>query len=352
MWRLRECPRYYAIFGLIKILILILKSLLLVEGCYDGQECYTPRNFKGNYYTKDYLQRLKELPHHHCEGSCIDNNETLICCSFRIKPEKYRLLNQTCIEDHLPHPFITFGNAALPNEFPFMAALGWRIRNKNGTESIAYRCGATLIDKRYVLTAAHCLYHSSDPPVVVRPGGLDLTSTTAVDYKIDQIIEHPEYEYPGLYNDIAIIRMAKSFSSDVPVTNACIWYRPLPKKEVTAIGYGDTQFGGTSSAVLLKTNLSTILNEECNLHYEQDDDTLSAGVTSTQLCAKDHEKLRDTCQGDSGGPLIMYEELKGYIPIAYIVGITSFGIGCGTGTPGIYTRTSEYFDWIEDTIYK
>lgn len=35
---------------------------------------------------------------------------------------------------------------------------------------------------------------------------------------------------------------------------------------------------------------------ECNQHYEQDDEVLSSGIASTQVCAKDHEKLRDTCQ--------------------------------------------------------
>ena len=46
----------------------------------------------------------------------------------------------------------------------------------------------------------------------------------------------------------------------------------------------------------MKTNLSTIENSECQLHYEPDSGVLSDGILSTQICAKDHEKLRDTCQ--------------------------------------------------------
>nr|XP_036223016.1 serine protease snake-like isoform X2 [Bactrocera oleae] len=339
-------------FGIINWFILVIHFFLTADACYNSQECYTPKNFKGYYYTPERFQTLTDSQKNNCEGNCVDNNVTLICCTFNTRPQKYRLLYQSCIDDHLQYEFITFGVVAKPNEFPFMAALGWRITKEDGTESIAYRCGATLIGSRHLLTAAHCFYHSSDLPVVVRPGGFDLNSTTAIDYDIDQIIEHPNYIYPGLYNDIAIVRMEKVFLYTWIVARACVWYKPLAEQEVTAIGYGNTQFAGTSSPLLMKTSLSTISNEECNQHYEQDDEVLSSGVVSTQLCAKDYEKLRDTCQGDSGGPLIVYEKIDGYIRMAYIVGITSFGIGCGTGTPGIYTRISEYFDWIEETIYK
>lgn len=34
-----------------------------------------------------------------------------------------------------------------------------------------------------------------------------------------------------------------------------------------------------------------------------------------------------------------------------IAGITSFGIGCGIGIPGVYTRVSAYLDWIEDIVW-
>ena len=33
----------------------------------------------------------------------------------------------------------------------------------------------------------------------------------------------------------------------------------------------------------------------------------------------------------------------------YLVGITSYGIGCGKLT-GVYTRVSAYYDWIQENI--
>jgi secreted trypsin-like serine protease len=57
----------------------------------------------------------------------------------------------------------------------------------------------------------------------------------------------------------------------------------------------------------------------------------------------------DTCEGDSGGPL----EIKLYGQsklIPFLVGLTSFGIGCATDSPGVYTRVSSYIDWIETAV--
>jgi Trypsin len=48
------------------------------------------------------------------------------------------------------------------------------------------------------------------------------------------------------------------------------------------------------------------------------------------------------CQGDSGGPL-----LGGDGAATRLVGIVSYGAGCGTaGVPGVYTRVSAFASWI------
>lgn len=38
--------------------------------------------------------------------------------------------------------------------------------------------------------------------------------------------------------------------------------------------------------------------------------------------------------------------------MATIVGITSFGINCGTALPSVYTRVAFYIDWIESIAWK
>lgn len=73
------------------------------------------------------------------------------------------------------------------------------------------------------------------------------------------------------------------------------------------------------------------------------------GVDQSQYCAYDPDHLSDSCEGDSGGPL----QVISYRPYsAKIVGIVSFGVGCATKWPGIYTRVAHYIDWIESIVWQ
>ncbi len=49
--------------------------------------------------------------------------------------------------------FVFGGEDAEPGEFPFIALLGFLESDK----SIKYTCGGTLINRHYVVTAAHCV---------------------------------------------------------------------------------------------------------------------------------------------------------------------------------------------------
>lgn len=58
----------------------------------------------------------------------------------------------------------------------------------------------------------------------------------------------------------------------------------------------------------------------------------------------------DSCRGDSGGPLMKLDTSGEHY--WYSAGIVSYGVRiCGTkGAPGVYTRTSEYIDWILENM--
>merc|ERR1712014_23867 len=72
----------------------------------------------------------------------------------------------------------------------------------------------------------------------------------------------------------------------------------------------------------------------------------------SQICAQGTDPLTpvDACQGDSGGPLTCMkngENGKKEQQFA-LVGLTSWGIGCGQNLPAVYTRVASYIDWIKN----
>lgn len=75
------------------------------------------------------------------------------------------------------------------------------------------------------------------------------------------------------------------------------------------------------------------------------------GIVPSMVCAgspKDNWR-QDTCQGDSGGPLQVHLPSSS---IFKVVGITSFGAGCGLiESPGVYTRVSHFIQWIENIVW-
>lgn len=95
-------------------------------------------------------------------SSCGNDGEPLVCCGSDVtyvqslEPLQHKLLPNTsqCGYQELDER-IMGGEVANVFEFPWMVLLGYK-QNRND-ESAGYKCGGTLINKRYVLTAAHCI---------------------------------------------------------------------------------------------------------------------------------------------------------------------------------------------------
>ena len=94
---------------------------------------------------------------------------------------------------------------------------------------------------------------------------------------------------------------------------------------------------------MLKVSVPHFDMGECERFYRR----YNIKINSTQLCAGG-ARGKDSCSGDSGGPLMATTRLG---PPYHVAGVVSFGLDCGIkGFPGVYTRVSEYLNWIMDNM--
>ncbi|KPJ15232.1 Serine protease snake [Papilio machaon] len=236
------------------------------------------------------------------------------------------------------------GEAVSVGEFPHMVALGY----PEG-DGYNFMCGATLLSDTFVLTAAHCVDTIDQiKPAIARLGVVELGSTARnneTDVDVAEIIVHPNYTRRYKYHDLSLIRLSKRVEYSSVLSPACL-YTSLqdPTVPLTITGWGKTSTTrNVRSNMLLKAKVSIVGREKCNENYSMWR-KLPNGISNEQLCAGDPQGLRDTCQGDSGGPLQALTEADGHYRV---VGVTSFGRGCGSPVPGVYTRLALYLDWIE-----
>ena len=230
------------------------------------------------------------------------------------------------------------GVQAAPGAWPWIAALLYA--NDSNVFSAQF-CSGVLIDKSWVLTAAHCVQGMSAQGIQVAVGAWDLTAFTGSRTPVRSIRIHPQFSSTSLYNDIALVELSVP-SAIQPIalfSGESVDNTPptLLGKLVTVLGWGvaDSTTSWYYPEILRQVSLPVVADSTCN-------DIYTNPVLPSQFCAGYWEG-KDACEGDSGGPAVV--QVDGHWVHA---GIVSAGVSCQEyfGWYGKYTRTSAYLSFI------
>ncbi|KAL7292871.1 hypothetical protein TKK_0013544 [Trichogramma kaykai] len=241
------------------------------------------------------------------------------------------------------------GTVAEGGMFPYMASL------QNKKTSFHY-CGASIINKRYLLTAAHCLEHPTYKDengdktgvmdldtlkIVVGINRLD--DNEGITLEAEKLINHEKYNIyqPTHINqyDIGLIRLNKDieFNDRVQPIKLITSKDDYPKKDeiLKLTGWGISEKGShIASNDLLTARLLYMNAQDCEKRWTPE--FYNYYLDDGMMCTVSFQ-IPDS--GDSGSPLVNDRGIQ--------VGVFVTGLGI-RHLPNGYTDVLFYADWIAE----
>ena len=217
------------------------------------------------------------------------------------------------------------GTLVTANEFPTVVALEQSAGN--------WFCTGTLIDKNWVLSAAHCVQGAPAGAVKIRIDDLDVNDTTGgMQVQVSEIHAHPGFgDEWGM--DLALLKLATPIDRPVtPIHRTKIAFDTAVKQ----VGYGVTDDNGNGGGILRKLSEH---NADCAM-------TGDATISNDKVLCFDPAD-GGGCYGDSGGPTFV-DVGGGQLEV---VGVTSGGTGQGcTDSWGIWTLVPAELAFIDGVM--
>lgn len=231
------------------------------------------------------------------------------------------------------------GNIVFPNSFPWHALIYVIV---NGAEKV---CSGALVEKNWIVTAAHCLREYDSIEVILGENDRLLPEGTEQKFYADEVILHPEYrkDDDDHVHDLALIKLNDIVSVNNVVSIICLNDTfPVDKDVCVLTGFGYTEKNDDNSIKLRQGQMTIVPLPECQEQWG------NYTISKNAICAG-AENEPSACKGDSGGPLACL----GHDGKWFLRGITSWGSNiCKSedSKPTVFTAISDYADWIKMQI--
>ncbi|KAG5667514.1 hypothetical protein PVAND_015493 [Polypedilum vanderplanki] len=266
-----------------------------------------------------------------------------VSCSWTEREENHgnaRVIGGEDAPEHIPYQIsmqYKRSNSGAGNPlFPFLGIFRKQDSNNNQTQQTKWShfCGGSVLNENHIVTAAHCVDGMNISRMSIFAGESDLRNEDKGSrHLIESCVIHPDYVELN-NSDVAVCKLQTSFPQSEKIQPI-----PLDKTYVgggencmlSGWGYTTRIKGAPLPDKLQRANMTTYTNEECNQRGHN--------VGPKEICANNSIRSA-SCNGDSGGPL----QCDGFL-----VGIVSYGLViCGLSVPDVYTRASEFVDWIQE----
>ncbi|XP_067004097.1 venom protease [Anabrus simplex] len=211
------------------------------------------------------------------------------------------------------------------------------------------RCGGSLVSRRHVVTAGHCVARATARQVHVTLGDYvinsDVEPLPAYTFGVREIRVHPLFRFTPQADryDVAVLRLDRPASFMPHIAPICLPTRgeDFLGRTGWAAGWGALQAGSRLRPKTLQAvDVPVIDNRLCERWHKSNG--INVVIYEEMMCAGYRGGGKDSCQGDSGGPLMMEKSGRWYL-----IGIVSAGYSCAQrGQPGIYHRVAHTVDWI------
>ena len=263
------------------------------------------------------------------------------------------------------------GEHSMDGEWPWQVSLQHKSCKYRGGRQCEWKhlCGGSIVDNKWIVTAAHCIEESgymvnnNDPgddwAIVVGMNKLNYDHEDINDknsdgtrFLLEKIVPYSEYRFQYItHHDIALLKLRREIKYEDDKQPICLGGGRVPKAGskcfISGWGYTTGNPKDTKLSYHLKdAEIPVVSFNKCR----------STGIwykllnEDSHMCAGDSSKPGlDSCGGDSGGPLSCFDEASGQY---YLAGVTSFGFSdCGkAGHLGIYARMETYEPWVHETI--